>query len=163
MRSSLMNAFAGVFCLALAACAASGNRNVADEAAKAELDDLIVPGSRVGPVSLGMSEAALRQLMGQPLETYETEDNRMFEFKQLSVVVPKNTRRVELVIVPASHYATLLGATVGDSEARIQELYGEPARKTSRGQQVTRCYSNGIVFNIENDVVDNIVVRTPGC
>jgi hypothetical protein len=163
MRGKSRRALGVLLCLAVAACAGTASRTAANEVENAERDELIVPGSRVGPVSIGMSEGALRQLMGNPLDVYETEENRMFEYKQLSVVVPKKTRIVELLIVPDAHYATLQGAAVGDSEARIQELYGNPARETGRGMYVTRCYSNGLVFNFHNEVVDNIVVRTPGC
>lgn len=163
MADKSIKVFAAALCLALAACSSPGGRSAADEVGNADLDDLIVPGSRVGPVSIGLSEPAVRQLMGQPVDTYETEENRMLEFKELSVVLPKKTRRVELVIVPGAHYATLVGAMVGDSEARIQELHGTAARQTSSGQYGMRCYSNGIVFNFYNEVVENIVVRTPGC
>ena len=154
---------AAMLCTALSGCAAKGSQPAVDEVGSAELDDLIVPGRRVGPVSLGMSEAALRQLMGQPLETHQTEDSKMYEFRQLSVVVPNNTRRVELVIVPAPHYRTLSGLTVGDEEPKVAAELGQPARQTGRGTYVTTCYSNGVVFNYYNGTVENIVVRTPGC
>ena len=155
--------FAALLCMALGGCAAKGSQPAVDEVGNAELDDLIVPGRRVGPVSLGMSEAALRQLMGQPLETHQTEDSKMYEFPQLSVVVPNKTRRVELVIVPAPHYKTLAGLTVGEEESKVAAELGQPARQTGRGMHVTTCYSNGLVFNYYNGTVDNIVVRTPGC
>ena len=154
---------AALLCIALGGCAAKGSQPGLDEVGNAELDDLIVPGRRVGPVSIGMSEAAMRQLMGQPLETHQTEDSRMYEFRQMSVVVPTNTRRVELVIVPAPFYKTLTGITVGDEEAKISAALGKPARQTGRGVYVTTCYANGLVFNYYNGTVENIVVRTPGC
>ena len=155
--------FVALLCVALGGCAAKGSQAMVDEVGSAELDDLIVPGRRVGPVSIGMSESAMRQLMGQPLETHQTEDSRMYEFAQLSVVVPTKTHRVELVIVPAPFYKTLTGIMVGDDEAKISAALGQPARQTGRGVYVTTCYSNGLVFNFYNGTVDNIVVRTPGC
>jgi hypothetical protein len=151
-------------CVLVSACAGRSNRVLTEEFGKAELDNFIVPGARAGPVSIGMSEAALRQVMGRPLQTQDSETQRIHEFPQLSVVVARRTRTVEMVIVPGPHYKTEEGITVGAAESAVERAHGRPAKRTgSASTYLNACYWSGIVFNYQKLIVDNIVVRSPGC
>jgi hypothetical protein len=129
-----------------------------------ENDHVIVPGRRAGAVALGMSEAALHRLLGRPLERHDSDVQSIQEFAGLTVVLARRTRSVEMVIVPAPHYRTDGGIAVGAAESVVRAALGPPAKQTGSGSTfLTACYANGLVFNYQGRVVENIVVRTPGC
>jgi hypothetical protein len=157
----------------IAGCAGRGSRVAAEPALKhasveqfdaSELEGVIVPGRRVGRLTLGMSEAQVRELLGRPLQTQDSDAHRIHEYPELSVVLERRTSRVEMLVVPGLRYKTEKSIAVGSSESQVRAAYGEPAKQTGGGSTfVTACYGHGLVFNYHERVVDTIVVRTPGC
>lgn len=87
--------------------------------AKAKNDNLIVPGVRIGPVSLGMTDADVYKTLGEPTSTLtvgSADGGINYYWGNLySVHVDKDTHRVTQVTTSDQKYSTTEGIKVGSS------------------------------------------------
>jgi hypothetical protein len=121
--------------------------------AAAKNDNLIVPGVRIGPVSLGMSDADLYKMLGDPTQTM-TEGVDMgraiqYVFPKLSIVVSKATHRVTQVTTLDPGYSTADGIKVGSSGLAVSTKLGIPPGRCEGGCDYN--YPNGISLGINSE------------
>ena len=134
-------------------------------------DELIVPGHRIGPVSLGMTLQDLYRTMGNSTSSDRSRDGFRYEFGSLIVDVLAANQKVMSITTTGSH-ATREGIGIGSSELAVRATYGTPTRisknRSSDGRllRYTFCYSQGIGMNFHPGIgpgVDAIMVWSPGC
>ena len=113
-------AAAAVLCISLASCSSTGG-----ESFKAPNDRLIVPGERIGPVALGMSEEALFRL-GIPGSTKPFFGKfTLYHYSGMKVFVDQNSRKVACIIVHGdASYRFANGVKFGSTLRDIQAAMG---------------------------------------
>lgn len=91
-------------------------------------DHLIVPGERIGPIFIGMTETQLYQRLGDPSETVRGNDGTWIEYDYnnlgLSIYADPATHKVYTIGTQGdnSPYSTREGIRVGSSELQVQIL-----------------------------------------
>jgi hypothetical protein len=90
-------------------------------------DNVIVPGERIGPVFLGMTDADLYKKFGNPLESKQTGTGfAAYFYSTFMVYVGVSTHKVASITTPVgstagySGYATREGIKVGSSALEVQ-------------------------------------------
>jgi hypothetical protein len=110
-------------------------------AAQTIRNTLIVPGQRIGPLYLGMSDAELLAAVGPPDQTVNWDKSAVsyiYENPKLWVVVVKKTRRVGMINTSSSMFRTAEGIGVGSTQLELDVKM--PKRKRGRGG--VACYGN---------------------
>jgi hypothetical protein len=126
--------FACVFltALILVACAGGGGIKMVQRSDQdvarlmAVNDNLIVPGERIGPVFLGMTEEQLYKKFGEPsniLTTLQSEDIR-YQYSTFDANVNKATHKVWSIITSNSGFHTAEGIKPGSSVMETQIKLG---------------------------------------
>ena len=88
-------------------------------------DNLIVPGQRIGPVSLGMPAKGLVQAAGSPKETRRLPNRTVSEFADGLVAVTRDSDlRVISIGTRDPWYATADGIRAGSSELEVRTHLG---------------------------------------
>lgn len=120
-------------------------------------DTLIVPGKRIGPVSLGMTASQLFQTMGSPISSFQYDDGRSDNtFSGEIIATVHNNNKVCKVRTYSSRYATEKGLKVGSSALEVRAVMGSPRIVND----VETCFwykYSGIDFNFYNRPQDNKV------
>jgi hypothetical protein len=137
-------------------------------------DNLIVPGVRIGPVFIGMTETQLYQKLSDPSQTVRGNDGTWIRYSYsslgLGVQVNPSTHRVNVVDnflwegnLKEFPYSTREGITVGSSELQIQilpwKLLWKRQESSARG-----CWTfqyTGIRIHTCNGNVNGIDVHSP--
>jgi hypothetical protein len=90
-------------------------------------DNRIVPGVRIGPVFLGMTEGDLYKKLGAPIKTsYHNQGQTSYEYttRGLFVDVGLNTHVVDLIAIQSAAYSTAGGVTIGSSPLQMKAELG---------------------------------------
>jgi len=93
-------------------------------------DAKIVPGQRVGPVSLGMSPADLLGALGDPDHVGSDGDfpgAKLYFFNARGLQVTVDGSQVVQIAVNGTQFATQEGIAVGSTELRATALLGSPS------------------------------------
>ncbi len=149
----------------LAGCGSAGDV-LPDPPAAPIHDHLIVPGVRVGPVSLGMTAPDLYRTMGEPLKTEAMFDGNVTEFSYpgFAARVSNRLQRVNYIYVTSPEYATQSGVKVGFSDLAVRASQGNPTTYHSvNAQNSSMCYADGMALILRNGIVEGLAVWTPGC
>lgn len=116
-------------------------------------DSLIVPGVRVGPVTLGLPVTQLSQYYGKA-QLRPHEDGIVHLFEEHGLVVYAEQDRVQQVTVRSPHYKTRAGVGVGsDVDAVLQNLGQDYEKVGSQDKYVLHNWNHGWHTGIENDKV----------
>src|SRR5262245_52068408 len=111
---------AGLLSVLVLGCSSTGDFKVPN-------DRLIVPGTRIGPVSLGMSDEALFKV-GTPDRTREAGNWIVYNYGSMRVFVDQRTRKVVSVGTGRdSAYRTAGGVKVGSTMRDVQAALGPPS------------------------------------
>jgi hypothetical protein len=123
--------------------------------AQAQNDHLIVPWERIGPVTLGMSQAQLFAVMGDPTRMNGGPPDGVNVFiwrDELSVTVKKNGAYVTQICALSPAYTTVQGARPGATDRALTALLGEPQNShvysTWWKQSYTRLFWGGLMVNV---------------
>ena len=124
-------------------------------------DNTIVPGKRIGPVSVGMPVSQLYDVMGEPTQTQQGRGNERYVFEGLEVVVDDADELGSTVTTGSADYATADGLKVGLTvlavKARLVKLSGQ---LLIREEGETTTYStSGIVVLVSGGQVKSITIR----
>jgi hypothetical protein len=133
-------------------------------------DNLIVPGERIGPVFLGMTEQQLYHKLGEPTTTMTAPGtvNYAYPTTQLSVSVDAVTHKVwEIDLDTAegtTRYSTAEGIKAGSSSLAVRtQLVGPYSTRDLVGGVMLLDYASGMTLLLHsNGIVTNISVWTPG-
>ena len=181
MRNFINLGFMSLLLLSLAGCA-NMDPGVSLTAADVDRlmavnDHLIVPGERIGPVFIGMTEAQLYQKLGNPSTTTRGNDGTWVRYEYDSLVlgiqVNPSTHKVNYVDnyffggargdVKDFPYSTSEGITVGSSELQIQTLPWKLYSK-QQAQYAPQCWTfqyTGIRIGSCDGKVTSIGVHSP--
>lgn len=142
-------------------------------------DNLIVPGERIGPVFIGMTETQLYQKLGNPSTTTRGDDGTWIRYEYdnlvLSMQVNPSTHKVNVVDnyffggnrgnVENFPYSTGEGITVGSSELQLQTLPWKLYSKKQLNEYAHQCwtfqYDTGIRIVSCSGKVNYIAVHSP--
>jgi hypothetical protein len=181
MRIFINSAFIVLLLLNLAGCANTDpgvSLSATDvDRLMAANDNLIVPGERIGPVFIGMTETQLYQKLGNPSTTTRGDDGTWVRYEYDSLVlglqVNPSTHKVNYVDnyffggnrgnVENFPYSTREGITVGSSELQIQTLPWKLYSK-QQGKYAPQCWTfqyTGIRISTCNGKVTSIGVHSP--
>jgi hypothetical protein len=131
--------------LALAALLAVGTTVRAQED-----DHLIVPGVRLGPVHLGITDVELYRQLGDPQSTQPNGDVSMnYTYSNFGVSVSTHTHKVIQVLALDASYATAEGIKVGSSHLAIAAKLGIPRGPCNR--ECTYYYKGGLGLGTTED------------
>jgi hypothetical protein len=124
-------------------------------------DAVIVPGKRIGPVSVGMLVPQLYDVMGEPAQAVKMQGNERYKFEELEVTVDEVDQSVKMVSTASPAYATGEGLKVGVSElavrARLAKLPGQLLIKVEG--DTTTYLNTGMVIQVSGGQVRFISVR----
>lgn len=131
-----------------------------------KIDNLIVPGERVGPYSIGViSETQIKQALGKPDSEFVNKDDASvalgFWKYGVTMGIDIESRLLKSVEIQNDHYVTDSGITVGSSYASVLTLYGQPVFQNKRKDKSEYIfYTQGIGFEISPDeYVSMILVK----
>lgn len=139
MYARFANAASAIGVALILACATGGGimlvpRSEQDVAKLMGVNDrLIVPGERIGPIFLGMTEEQLYKKMGDPSETHQGTGvlNGVaiitYRWGDLVAIVQPSAHRVVQVMVDGTRYSTMEGVAVGTSVLEMRAKLGRPA------------------------------------
>ena len=140
IRNGLGRAAGAIFASAIFLLAAT-------EMAQAQNDTLIVPGVRMGPVHLGITDAELYRLLGDPQSTQVNGDiSRNYIFPNFTVSVSASTHKVIQVTTTDPSFATADGVKVGSSGLAVAAKLGAP--RDACAEDCSISYPNGVAVGI---------------
>jgi hypothetical protein len=126
-------------------------------AAPAASDNLIVPGERVGPIALGMTQAQLMAAMGGP-EVLHQGTVTTYSWGQIAAEIGDNSPGVDLITVNDPRFDTPGHVHVGLAAPAAMAVLGQPTKKTSTQGLDTFDY-DGLTVLVRNNLVAQIRVR----
>lgn len=129
-------------------------------------DHLIVPGVRIGPIFIGMTETQLYKTLGNPSETVRGNDGTWisYMYNDLGLTAQANpaTHKVNMIAIAGenSPYSTREGIRVGSSELQIQILPWKLLEKRlwEPNGRLWRFHYPGIVIETRSGNVSSIFV-----
>jgi hypothetical protein len=125
-------------------------------------DHAIVLGHRVGPVSLGMTEAQLVEGLGPPTSVHGEGGNRTrYDYGKLQLHVAVDTGRVVFVAPDDPSYATGDGIHLGAAEAVLGTHAGELAWRRDRHTAISYCYADRTLVTVADGQLHEIALG--GC
>ena len=127
-------------------------------AAPAATDNLIVPGQRVGPIALGMTQAQLAAAMGSPGEVLHQGSATTYSWGQVAAEIGDNSPGVDLITVNDPRYETPGHIRVGLASLAAAAVLGQPNKKASTQGLDTFDY-DGLTVLVRNNLVAQIRVR----
>jgi len=127
-------------------------------------DRQIVPGARVGPVSLGMTAADLYRTMGEPKSTMAFDDGGFkYEWNEIVVLSDKGGH-VAFISPTTGGYSLSPGLHIGSSELALQAQRPAPAWVQAQLPLHNRyCYDDGLGVDTYQGSVTGITVWSRGC
>lgn len=132
----------------------------------AQSDRRIVPGERIGPVSIGMTARQLAEGLGPPTGTVRLPGGTENYFANgLRVVVDNASRKVRRITTLNTLFATAEGARKGLSGLEIKRRLGEPGSAKNHGTRDAArwmyCYPQGLALQMDRDTVTSLSVFVP--
>jgi hypothetical protein len=123
-----------------------------------ERDYTIVPGERVGPIELGMSEIQLLMTVGNPDTMLMQGSDTFYSWGTLTARVGKASGSVEEITLNDPGYQTQGRIHVGSADLTVTAIMGQPSKRSTAGGFVTLSY-DGIDILERNNAVMQIRVR----
>lgn len=127
-------------------------------AAPAPNDNLIVPGERVGPIALGMTEAQLTAAMGDPGAVLHQGTITTHSWGLVTAEISDNSPGVETITVNDPRFDTPGHVHVGLAAPAAAAVLGQPDKKNSTQGLDTFDY-DGLTVLVRNNFVMQIRVR----
>ena len=126
-------------------------------------DHLVVPATRIGPVSLGMTSKQLLEAVGSPVEGYRFADASQSKFSNgLSAVVDDKTQQVWRAQTQDPSYATAEGVRIGMRDVEIRSRLGNPESVDNIDSDASVYCYDGLAVTFFAGKVMALSVYTPG-
>jgi hypothetical protein len=131
---------------------------------------IIVPGMRIGDISLGMNKNEVLRILGEPkLVYYGSERYALDElprrygmnFGEMSVFIEND--KVQRIDAHSPSYRFISGLTVGDLEGKIKQSFGKSFESSAFEEGTSLTYEDkGVCFEIDKQgIIEEIHVFTP--
>ena len=124
-------------------------------------DNVIVPGKRIGPLSVGMPVSQLYDVMGEPTQSQKGRGTERYVFEDLDVVVDDTDESVSAVTTESADYTTADGLKVGLTtlavKAKLAKLSGQLLIR-EEGETSTY-FTSGMVVVVTGGQVKSISIR----
>lgn len=154
LQSVNLALFALVLFSLLAGCATSSSYS---SQTTPIFDKLIVPGERIGPIVLGMSQADVLKILGEPLQSIiHTDGHSSYEYKDFWVYISSDSR-VYRVTTNSPEYTTADGIRVGMTEPEVRAKWGKPKRMEDLDVFVVYYYKPKLEIWIKRSTGNRIV------
>jgi len=127
-------------------------------AAPAPRDTLIVPGTRIGPVALGMNPAELAASVGVPGDTHHQGLDTVYTWGDLAAQISDKSPTVDLITVNDPRYETADHIRVGLAALALLAVLGDPM-KTSNALGIQTLDYEGMSVIVRNNMIAQIRVR----
>jgi hypothetical protein len=169
MRNHLVvRAIAIVIAVSLVGCVSTGGeaeterRSVSKKkVAGVVWDYLIVPGKRIGPMSVGMPVSQIYDVMGEPFESLKETATTRYVFEEMEVIVDEADGAVSTVLTRFAEFATKEGLSVGLTDlavrAKLSKLPGQLLIK-EEGEK-TNYFTPGMIVIVSGGQVTSISIR----
>jgi hypothetical protein len=127
-------------------------------------DRQIVPGARVGSVTLGMTSADLYRTMGEPKATIPFDNGSFrYDWTDIGVFVDKGGH-VAMILPSTGGYALSSGLSIGSSELALQAQRPAPAWvRANMPYRNSYCYDDGLAVDTYQGKVTGMTVWSKGC
>jgi len=134
-------------------------------------DHLIIPGERVGPISLGMSTQDLYKALGEPTQSVTGNDGTWasYSWQDLTVQTDLPSGKVSHISVSGPSYSIDNNLRVGASELALRANLPNPQSTTAQTPESKLfCYAAGLAVRARADPnysekIESMTVRSPGC
>lgn len=121
-------------------------------------DTLIVPGARIGPVTLGLPTAKMREVLG-PGQLRPEGDGTVCLYPEIGLAIYSQNDRVVSVTVRSPIFATRRGVQVGSDVSQAIELLPGSYEKEGSGKRYKlHSWSEGWHLEIVDDKVSYIQI-----
>jgi hypothetical protein len=127
-------------------------------AAPAPRDTLIVPGTRVGAIALGMSPAELTASVGIPVDPQRQGPDTIYSWGDVAAQISDKSPAVDLITVNDPRYETADHIRVGLALFAAMAVLGDPS-KTTNAPGIRSLDYDGMTLVIRNNMVAQIRVR----
>jgi hypothetical protein len=121
-------------------------------------DALIVPGQRVGPIALGLSEAELLKVAGVPASTFRQGNETIYAFGRVTAQIGDPSAGVDLITVDDARFETADHVRLGLAAPVAMSLLGQPAKRSIANGVDTLEYE-GLAVIVRNNLVMQIRVQ----
>lgn len=121
-------------------------------------DTVIVPGERIGPITLGMTEAQLIQAAGQPDQRLMQGRDNLYSWGLLTARIPAGGPGVDEIVVMDTRYLTAQRFHVGSTDAAVTANFGQPTKRSNQSGLITLDF-DGISIVQRNGMVMQIRIR----
>lgn len=119
-------------------------------------DKLIVPGERIGPISLGMMQADVLKILGvPPKSSIHTDGHSRYYYADLTVWISRDSR-VFRIGTDSPEYATADGIRVGMTEPEVRAKKGNPTRMEDYNVSVIYNYKPKLEIGIKRSTDNRI-------
>ena len=126
-------------------------------------DNLVVPGQRIGPVFLGMTEQQLYKKLGEPDQTMTASGTVNYTYPTLQVCVDAVSHRVWEIDAHTSKYSTAEGITIQSSGLAVRARLIERYSIRSLPGVTFQDYPSGLTLTLNGDGnVHTLSVWNPG-
>ena len=124
-------------------------------------DYLIVPGKRIGAVSVGMPVSQLYDVMGEPTQSLKGRGTARYVFEELEVIVDDADGSVATVSTESADFATAEGLRVGLTDLAVKaKLAKLPGQLLIKEEGETSSYfTPGMIVVVSGGQVKSISIR----
>jgi hypothetical protein len=121
-------------------------------------DMLIVPGTRVGAIALGMSAAELAPSVGIPADVQHQGPDTIYSWGDVTAQISDKSPNVDLISVNDPRYETADHVRVGLAVFAVMAVLGDPV-KTTNAPGIVNLEYEGMTVVVRNNLVAQIRVR----
>jgi hypothetical protein len=127
-------------------------------AASAPRDMLIVPGTRVGPIALGMNVAELTASVGTQGDLQHQGSDTIYSWGEIAAEITDKSPSVDLITVNDPRYETPDHIRVGLAALAVIAVLGDP-EKTTNVTGIQNLDYDGMTVVVRNNLVAQIRIR----
>ena len=127
-------------------------------AANAPRDLLIVPGTRAGPLALGMSVVELAASVGTPGDLQHQGPDTIYSWGEIAAEITDKSPSVDLITVNDPRYETAEHIRVGLAAFAVTAVMGDPV-KTTNVTGIQNLDYDGMTIVVRNNLVAQIRVH----
>jgi hypothetical protein len=127
-------------------------------AAPAPRDTMIVPGERVGPITLGMTPTELASATGAAPQTLQQGKDTIYSWGDIAAQISEGASGVDVIMINDPRYETSSHIRVGLASPAAVAVLGEPMKRTS-SPGIEMLDYEGLTVMVRNNLIAQIRIR----